>query len=105
MTDRRKRRDEKEETADPEDLRSFRFCGHASLRFLSHCPIPCPASLRSRWMVLSGSREVFMRRSFMMGGAFALRAYTVAHLPLWTEANVVALALNPESRLGRDPGR
>jgi hypothetical protein len=56
-------------------------------------------------MVLSGSREVFMRRSFMMGGAFALRAYTVAHLPLWTEANVVALALNPESRLGRDPGR
>jgi len=31
-----------------------------------------------------------------LGGAFALRAYTVAQLPLWTDANVVALAVNPD---------
>jgi len=32
----------------------------------------------------------------VLGGAFALRAYTVKHLPLWTDANVVALAVNPD---------
>jgi hypothetical protein len=32
----------------------------------------------------------------VLGGAFALRDYTVKHLPLWTDANVVALAVNPD---------
>jgi len=32
----------------------------------------------------------------VLGGAFALRAYTVKHLPLWTDANIVALAVNPD---------
>ena len=31
----------------------------------------------------------------VLGGAFALRAYTVNHLPVWTDGNVVALAINP----------
>jgi hypothetical protein len=31
-----------------------------------------------------------------IGGAFLLRAYTVQHLPLWTDSNVVALAVLPE---------
>lgn len=31
-----------------------------------------------------------------IGGAFALRAYTVRHLPLWTSSNVTALAVLPE---------
>ncbi len=31
-----------------------------------------------------------------MGGAFILRSYTVNHLPLWTNSNVVALAVLPE---------
>jgi protein-S-isoprenylcysteine O-methyltransferase Ste14 len=31
-----------------------------------------------------------------VGGAFALRAYTVRHLPLWTSSNVTALAVLPE---------
>lgn len=31
-----------------------------------------------------------------IGGAFALRAYTVRHLPLWTGSNVTALAVLPE---------
>ncbi len=31
-----------------------------------------------------------------IGGAFFLRQYTVRHLPLWTESNVVALAVLPE---------
>ena len=34
--------------------------------------------------------------ALVLGGAFALRAYTVRHLPLWTDANVVALAVNPD---------
>jgi protein-S-isoprenylcysteine O-methyltransferase Ste14 len=32
--------------------------------------------------------------ALVLGGAFALRAYTVAHLPVWTDGNVVALAVN-----------
>jgi protein-S-isoprenylcysteine O-methyltransferase Ste14 len=32
----------------------------------------------------------------VLGGAFALRDYTVKHLRLWTGANVVALAVNPD---------
>jgi protein-S-isoprenylcysteine O-methyltransferase Ste14 len=32
----------------------------------------------------------------VLGGAFALRGYTVKHLPLWTDANIVVLAVNPE---------
>jgi len=31
-----------------------------------------------------------------IGGAFALRAYTVRHLPLWTSSNVTTLAVLPE---------
>ncbi|MDE2320469.1 MAG: hypothetical protein KGL31_00900 [candidate division NC10 bacterium] len=31
-----------------------------------------------------------------IGGAFLLRQYTVRHLPLWTDSNVVALAVLPE---------
>jgi protein-S-isoprenylcysteine O-methyltransferase Ste14 len=31
-----------------------------------------------------------------IGGAFALRAYTVRHFPLWTGSNVTALAVLPE---------
>ena len=31
-----------------------------------------------------------------IGGAFLLRGYTVRHLPLWTDTNVVALAILPE---------
>jgi len=34
--------------------------------------------------------------ALVLGGAFALRDYTVKHLPLWTDANVVALAVNPD---------
>jgi len=31
--------------------------------------------------------------AFTIGGAFALRYYTIEHLPLWTSPNVVAIAL------------
>ena len=34
--------------------------------------------------------------SFTVGGAFFLRDYTIRHLPLWTDTNVVALALLPD---------
>ncbi len=34
--------------------------------------------------------------AFTIGSAFFLRAYTVRHLPLWTDGNVVALAVLPE---------
>lgn len=33
-----------------------------------------------------------------MGGAFLLRSYTVKHLPLWAESNVVALPIAPGDR-------
>jgi protein-S-isoprenylcysteine O-methyltransferase Ste14 len=34
--------------------------------------------------------------AFIIGGAFFLRDYTVRHLPLWTDTNVVALAILPD---------
>ncbi len=62
--------------------------------------------------------------SLAVGGAFALRSYTVSRLPLWSEGPVVALAILPgdammlehrmadvlrlpevKARLERDPGR
>jgi len=33
---------------------------------------------------------------FTIGGAFFLRDYTVSHLPLWSDSNIVALAIMPE---------
>lgn len=33
-----------------------------------------------------------------IGGAFLLRNYTVSHLPLWADSNVVALAVLPEDK-------
>jgi protein-S-isoprenylcysteine O-methyltransferase Ste14 len=33
-----------------------------------------------------------------IGGAFLLRSYTVNHLPLWADSNVVALAVLPEDK-------
>jgi protein-S-isoprenylcysteine O-methyltransferase Ste14 len=38
----------------------------------------------------------FLIAALVLGGAFALRGYTVKHLTLWSEANVVALAVNPD---------
>jgi protein-S-isoprenylcysteine O-methyltransferase Ste14 len=37
--------------------------------------------------------------ALVLGGAFALRAYTVGHLPVWADSNVVALAVNPDDVL------
>jgi protein-S-isoprenylcysteine O-methyltransferase Ste14 len=37
--------------------------------------------------------------ALVCGGTFALRAYTVDHLPVWTDGNVVALAVNPDDVL------
>ena len=37
--------------------------------------------------------------ALVLGGAFALRAYTVDHLPVWVDGNVVALAVNPDDAL------
>ncbi len=34
--------------------------------------------------------------ALVLGGAFALRAYTVNHLPVWIDGNFVALAINPD---------
>jgi hypothetical protein len=35
---------------------------------------------------------------FVIGGAFALRQYTVEHLPLWADSKVVALAVLAEDK-------
>jgi protein-S-isoprenylcysteine O-methyltransferase Ste14 len=44
-----------------------------------------------------GKLAVFaLLAAFTIGGAFFLRDYTVKHLPLWTESNVSALAINPD---------
>ena len=37
--------------------------------------------------------------ALVLGGAFALRAYTVDHLPVWVDGNVVALAVIPDDAL------
>jgi hypothetical protein len=34
--------------------------------------------------------------SFALGGAFLLRDYTIAHLPLWSESNVAVLPIMPQ---------
>jgi hypothetical protein len=37
--------------------------------------------------------------ALVLGGAFGLRAYTVDHLPVWIDGNVVTLAVNPDDAL------
>jgi protein-S-isoprenylcysteine O-methyltransferase Ste14 len=45
----------------------------------------------------AGKVAVYLLTGVMIiGGAFLLRAYTVRHLPLWTEENVVALSILPD---------
>lgn len=47
--------------------------------------------------IVAGKTVLFVLISaFTIGGAFFLRDYTVRHLPLWTDTNVVALAILPE---------
>ena len=46
---------------------------------------------------LAGKGAGFVLISVLvLGGAFALRDYTVRHLALWADANVVAVAVNPD---------
>lgn len=45
------------------------------------------------------SREILifvLIASLTIGGAFFLRSYTIRHLPLWTDTNVISLAILPE---------
>jgi len=56
---------------------------------------------RVEWWVLPGSvtgrgAAFVLIAVLVLGGAFALRGYTVKHLTLWADANVVALAVNPD---------
>jgi hypothetical protein len=52
--------------------------------------LPLPQSRRLR-----GAAGFVLVVILAVGGAFALRAYTVAHLPLWASGRVVALTILP----------
>ena len=61
-----------------------------------------PRSLEQRLMPRTRAGKavgVFLVWALVIGGAFALRAYTVSRLPVWTDNNVVALAINPDDNL------
>jgi len=53
-----------------------------------------------RWVLpgsVAGRGAAFVLIAVLvLGGTFALRGYTVKHLALWADANVVALAVNPD---------
>ena len=58
-----------------------------------------PRQLERRVLPASGvgkGAAFLLIAALVLGGAFALRDYTVQHLPLWSEANVVAVAVNPD---------
>ncbi|HWU38323.1 MAG TPA: methyltransferase [Candidatus Acidoferrum sp.] len=57
-----------------------------------------PQSFEQRVMPRTGAGKVasfILVWALVLGGAFAFRAYTVNHLPVWTDGNAVALAINP----------
>jgi len=58
-------------------------------RAADRLPFPKPGVLRS----LLGFALLV---ALAVGGAFALRAYTIARLPLWSEGRITALAILPE---------
>ena len=59
----------------------------------------CPRRVE-RWVLpgsVAGRGAAFVLIAVLvLGGAFALRGYTVRHLALWADANVVAVAVNPD---------
>jgi protein-S-isoprenylcysteine O-methyltransferase Ste14 len=57
-----------------------------------------PRQLERRLLLASGvgkGAAFLLIVALVLGGAFALRAYTVRHLALWSDTNVVAVAVNP----------
>jgi len=64
-----------------------------------------PASVERRVAPSStaGRAAVFaLIVAVVIGGTFALRAYTIDHLPIWTEGNVVAMSILPEDTFKMD---
>jgi protein-S-isoprenylcysteine O-methyltransferase Ste14 len=58
-----------------------------------------PRQLERRLLPASGAGRgaaFLLIAALVLGGAFALRGYTVQHLALWSDANVVAVAVNPD---------
>jgi protein-S-isoprenylcysteine O-methyltransferase Ste14 len=69
--------------------RTGRFLPHRPERVLGRLPLPESPALRT----LSGPAILVVAA---VGGAFALRAYTVDRLPLWSSGRVTALAILPD---------
>ena len=53
--------------------------------------MPHPSAMRAAFTLI-------LLAAVSLGGAFALRAYTIEHLPLWTNGPVTALAILPDDR-------
>ena len=68
--------------------RTGHFCPRALEQAIAHMPLPGSPTLRP----LVG---FILLVAMSVGGAFALRAYTIARLPLWSEGRVTAVTILP----------
>lgn len=70
-------------------------------QYMQHTGMFLPRRVESAVPLSAAARKVvafLLLVLFVVGGAFFLRQYTVKHLPLWTDSNVVALTVLPEDK-------
>jgi protein-S-isoprenylcysteine O-methyltransferase Ste14 len=85
--------------ANDEERRMLRMYPETYAAYMEKTGMFLPQSIERRVMPRTGAGKAagfVLVWALVLGGAFALRDYTVKHLPLWTDANVVALAVNPD---------
>ena len=82
-----------------EERRMLRAYPETYAAYMEKSGMFLPRRIEQRVLPASGvgRRAAFVLiAALVLGGAFALRSYTIRHLPLWADANVVALAVNPD---------
>jgi len=84
-----------------EEGRMQRQYPDAYRKYMEHTGMFLPRSIERRVPLItpaSRAAAFVLLATVVIGGAFLLRWYTVEHLPLWKDSNVIALAMLPEDK-------
>jgi protein-S-isoprenylcysteine O-methyltransferase Ste14 len=82
-----------------EERRMLRMYPETYAPYMEKTGMFLPRNVERRVLPASGvgkGAAFLLIAALVLGGAFVLRDYTVRHLALWSDANVVAVAVNPD---------
>ena len=91
--------------AKDEERRMLRAYPETYAAYMEKTGMVLPRRVEQRVLPASGVGKgvaFVLIAALVLGGAFALRGYTVKHLALWSDANVVAVAVNPDDAVMMD---